>query len=93
MLVAPAGDDGASNHAITNYPAAFDGVIAVGAFSNALDKAPFSSKLPYVKITAGGMGVTAATPTGYTSMNSTAAAAAWSPVWSRWSGRTSPRCR
>ena len=76
VLVAPAGDDGGSNHAITNYPAAFDGVIAVGAFDSALDKAPFSSKLPYVKITAGGMGVSAATPTGYTSMNSTAAAAA-----------------
>jgi Subtilase family len=76
VLVAPAGDDGASNHAITNYPAAFPGVISVGAFDSALDKAPFSSKLPYVKITAGGMGVTAATPTGYTSMNSTAAAAA-----------------
>jgi len=76
VLVAPAGDDGASSHAITNYPAAFPGVISVGAFNSALDRAPFSSQLPYVKITAGGMGVTAATPTGYTSMNSTAAAAA-----------------
>ena len=45
VLVAPAGDDGASSHAITNYPAAFDGVIAVGAFDSALDKAPFSSRL------------------------------------------------
>jgi subtilase family protein len=76
VLVAPAGDDGASSHAITNYPAAFNGVIAVGAFDSALNRAPFSSGLPYVKITAGGMGVTAATPSGYTTMNSTAAAAA-----------------
>lgn len=76
VLVAPAGDDGASNHAIANYPAAFPGVISVGAFDSTLDKAPFSSKQAYVKITAAGLGVTAATPTGYTSMNSTAAAAA-----------------
>ena len=76
VLVAPAGDDGAANHAIANYPAAFKGVISVGAFNSALNKAPFSSKQPYVSITAAGMGVTAATPTGYTSLNSTAAAAA-----------------
>jgi len=76
VLVAPAGDDGASSHAIVNYPAGFPGVISVGAFGSAMDKAPFSSKQPYVKITAAGSGVTAATPAGYTSMNSTAAAAA-----------------
>ena len=76
VLVAPAGDDGASSHAIANYPAAFPGVISVGAFDSTMDKAPFSSKQAYVKITAAGLGVTAATPAGYTSMNSTAAAAA-----------------
>ena len=76
VLVAPAGDDGASNHAIANYPAAFPGVISVGAFDSTMDKAPFSSKQAYVKITAAGLGVTAATPAGYTSVNSTAAAAA-----------------
>jgi hypothetical protein len=76
VLVAPAGDDGASNHAIANYPAAFPGVISVGAFDSTMDKAPFSSKQAYVRITAAGQGVTAATPVGYTSVNSTAAAAA-----------------
>ena len=76
VLVAPAGDDGASSHAIANYPAAFPGVISVGAFDSTMDKAPFSSKQAYVKITAAGLGVTAATPAGYTSVNSTAAAAA-----------------
>jgi hypothetical protein len=76
VLVAPAGDDGASSHAIANYPAAFPGVISVGAFDSTMAKARFSSKQAYVKITAAGLGVTAATPTGYTSVNSTAAAAA-----------------
>jgi serine protease len=75
VLVAPAGDDGATTDA-PDYPAAYPGVIAVGAFGSALVKAPFSSRQPYVTVTAAGAGVTAATPTGYAEVNSTSAASA-----------------
>jgi len=75
VLVAPAGDDGAGT-GIVNYPAAYHGVISVGAFNHEFIKAPFSSHEPYVTLTAAGEGVTAATPTGYATMNSTSAASA-----------------
>jgi len=75
LLVAPAGDDGAGA-GIVNYPAAYPGVIAVGAFDKNFTKAPFSSHQPYVTLTAAGTGVTAASPSGYTTISSTAAASA-----------------
>src|SRR5215471_11505215 len=84
VLVAPAGDEGAGTNAV-NYPAAYHGVIAVGAFDQRFVKAPFSIRQPYVTVTAAGAGVTAANPSSlaataparaYTQLNSTSAASA-----------------
>jgi Subtilase family len=76
VLVAPAGDDGLTTDAV-NYPAAYPGVIAVGAFDSVYDKAPWTSHRSYVTMTAAGSGVMAATNSGsYQAMNSTAAASA-----------------
>jgi hypothetical protein len=75
VLVAPAGDDGAGT-GIVNYPAAYPGVISVGAFDQNLAKAPFSSRKSYVTLTAAGEGVTAEAPAGYATISSTSAASA-----------------
>jgi hypothetical protein len=76
VLVAPAGDDGLATDA-PNYPAAYPGVIAVGAFDSAFDKAPWTSHQSYVTLTAAGAGVIAASSSGgYETMNSTSAASA-----------------
>ncbi len=76
VLVAPAGDDGTSSDA-PNYPAAYRGVIAVGAFDSAFIKAPWSSHRSYVAVTAAGAGVVAAASTGgYQTISSTSAASA-----------------
>jgi hypothetical protein len=75
VLVAPAGDNGEGSDA-TNYPAAYPGVISVGAFGDTLVKAAYSSRLPYVDITAPGDGVMAATAASYTELHSTTAASA-----------------
>ena len=84
VLVAPAGDGGAGTNAV-NYPAAYHGVIAVGAFGQHFVKAPFTSRQPYVAVTAAGAGVTATNPSSvlatdpskaYTQLNSTSAASA-----------------
>jgi len=76
VLVAPAGDDGAGTDAV-NYPAAYKGVISVGAFNSAFAKASFSSHQPYVTLTAAGDGVIAANgPKGYALVSSTSAASA-----------------
>ncbi len=76
VLVAPAGDDGSGTDA-ANYPAAYPGVIAVGAFNQAFVKASWSSKQSYVTVTAAGDGVIAATNSGgYQTISSTAAASA-----------------
>jgi hypothetical protein len=76
ILVAPAGDNGAGN-GVVNYPAAYPGVISVGAFDNTFTKAPYSSRQPYVTLTAAGSGVIAALPDGtYQPMYSTSAASA-----------------
>ena len=76
VLVAPAGDGGASTDAV-NYPAAYHGVIAVGAFDRHFVKAPFSSHQQYVTVTAAGAGVAAASPAGtYPQLNSSSAASA-----------------
>jgi subtilisin family serine protease len=76
VLVAPAGDDGTGTDAV-NYPAAYPGVISVGAFNESFIKAPYSGHQPYVTLTAAGDGVIAASgPTGYAQVNSTGAASA-----------------
>ncbi len=76
VLVAPAGDDETSTDA-PNFPAAYQGVIAVGAFNEKFTKAPFSSRDSYVTVTAAGEGVMAAANTGgYQIVNSTSAASA-----------------
>jgi hypothetical protein len=76
VLVAPAGDDEAAGD-MPNYPAAYHGVIAVGAFDSAFNKAPYSSHQSYVTLTAAGAGVLAAgNAGGYVTMNSTSAASA-----------------
>ena len=76
VLVAPAGDDGTASDA-PNYPAAYHGVIAVGAFNSAFIKAPWSSHQSYVTLTAAGVGVLASASTGgYQTVSSTSAASA-----------------
>jgi subtilase family protein len=76
VLVAPAGDNGAGS-GTPNYPAAYPGVISVGAFSRSFVKAPFSSRQPYVTVTGPGQGVMAANGTqGYAPLDSTSAASA-----------------
>src|SRR5262249_51896733 len=75
MLVAPAGDNGQAGDA-QNFPAAYQGVIAVGAFGKNFVKAPYSCRQSYVTLTAAGRDVVAAAPSGYQTMNSTWAASA-----------------
>jgi Subtilase family len=75
VLVAPGGDGGAGHDAV-NYPAAYPGVISVGAFNQSFTKATFTSRQPYVTLTAAGDGVIAATPSGYVMLHSTSAASA-----------------
>lgn len=76
VLVAPAGDDGNGADRI-NYPAAYPGVISVGAFNRNFLKARFSSQRSYVTLTAAGDGVVAARPSGkYATLHSTTAASA-----------------
>jgi hypothetical protein len=76
VLVAPAGDDETAGDA-PNYPAAYDGVIAVGAFDSAFSLAAWSSHQHYVTLTAPGAGVVVADNAGgYQAINSTSAASA-----------------
>ncbi len=76
VLVAPAGDDGNGPDGV-NYPAAYPGVISVGAFNAGFTRAAYSSRQPYVTLTAPGDGViTASGPTGYAKLASTSAAGA-----------------
>jgi hypothetical protein len=75
VLVAPAGDNGRAGDA-PNYPAAYPGVISVGAFGKSFVKAPYSSRQPYVTLTAAGQSVTATNQTGFKTLNSTTAASA-----------------
>jgi Subtilase family len=75
VLVAPAGDTGTSTDGV-NFPASYRRVISVGAFDSNFIKAPFTSHQPYVTLTAAGSGMTAATPTGYATVSTTAAASA-----------------
>ena len=63
VLVAPAGDNAWST-ATVNYPAAYPGVIAVGATGRNGHLEPFSSTRSYVALTAPGDGLTEAAPGG-----------------------------
>ncbi|HEX4834125.1 MAG TPA: S8 family serine peptidase [Trebonia sp.] len=76
VLVAPAGDNGASTGSV-NYPAAYPGVISVGATSKGGQREAFSSTRPYVALTAPGSGLTvAAPPSGYATITTTDMSAA-----------------
>jgi Subtilase family len=76
VLVAPAGDN-ALTTGLPNYPADYADVVAVGAFDSSFVKAPWTSRLSYVTLTAAGAGVIAASNSGgYETMNSTSAASA-----------------
>ena len=73
VLVAPAGDDG-QGPGLVDDPAAYPGVIAVGAVARNGQVAPFSSRHSYVSLTAPGVGLTAAIPPGgYARISSTSA--------------------
>jgi hypothetical protein len=71
VLMAPAGDD-AQGPGLVDHPAAYSGVIAVGAVGRNGLLAPFSSRRPYVSLTAPGVSlVAAAPPDGYARISST----------------------
>ena len=71
VLVAPAGDD-ALGAGRVNYPAAYQGVIAVGAVGHDRQLALFSSRRSHVSLTAPGVALTAAIPPdGYARVSST----------------------
>jgi hypothetical protein len=75
VLVAPAGDNAQWGDA-PNYPAAYPGVIAVGAVGKTLTVMQGSSDHSYVTVTAAGQDVVAAAPAGYQTMSGTWAASA-----------------
>jgi hypothetical protein len=76
VLIAPGGDNGNGTDA-PNFPADYPGVISVGAFDSNFTKASFSSRQPYVTLTAAGAGMTAEVPPNtYTTVSSTSAASA-----------------
>ena len=71
LLVAPAGDDG-EGPGLVDYPAAYPGVLAVGAVARNGQVAPFSSRRSYVSLAAPGVGLMAAIPPdGYARISST----------------------
>jgi subtilisin family serine protease len=63
VLVAPTGDNGAGAGTL-NYPAAYPGVLAVGATTRNGQLASFSNKGSHVALTAPGAGLTVAAPGG-----------------------------
>jgi len=74
ILVAPAGDDG-QGPGVVNYPAAYPGVIAVGAVGRNGRLAAFSSRRTQVTLTAPGVDLVAPTPPGgYQQISSTSTA-------------------
>jgi len=76
VLVAPAGDNGA-NSGTVNYPAAYPGVLAVGATTRDGLLAPYTNTGSYVALTAPGTGLTVADPDGgYETLSSTDMSAA-----------------
>ena len=80
-----------------DYPAAYPGVIAVGAVARNGQVAPFSSRHSYVSLTAPGVGLTAAIPPdGYAQISSTSASGgvvAGVAALTCSGSRTSPRLR
>jgi hypothetical protein len=76
VLIAPAGDNGEDGNT-SSFPAAYPGVIAVGAVDKHSSRAGFSTRQSYVATTAPGVGVTTASrPSGYRTMSTTDAASA-----------------
>jgi hypothetical protein len=76
VLIAPAGDNGAGTGTIS-YPAAYPGVVAVGATERDGKLAPFTSTRGYVALTAPGSSLTVADPDGgYSTLASTDMSAA-----------------
>ena len=73
VLVAPAGDD-AQGSQIVNYPAAYPGVISVGAIGRGGQLAAFSSRRSDASLTAPGIRLVTAAPDGYGQISSTSAA-------------------
>ena len=74
VLVAPAGDDGQGS-GLVNHPAAYSGVIAVGAVGRTGQLASFSSRRSYASLTAPGVSlVTATPPAGLGTISSTSTA-------------------
>ncbi len=63
VLIAPAGDNGMGTGTV-NYPAAYPGVLAVGATAKGGQLASFTNKCSYVALTAPGAGLTVAAPGG-----------------------------
>ena len=61
VLVAPAGDNGGAGNAV-NYPAAYPGVIAIGATARDGELAPFTNTSAYVALTAPGASGPAVAP-------------------------------
>jgi subtilisin family serine protease len=76
VLVASAGDNGEDGNEPT-WPAAYPGVIAVGAVDRHFARAPFSIRQSYAALTAPGVNLTTASPpSGYRNMSTTDAASA-----------------
>jgi Subtilase family len=73
VLVAPAGDDGQGSQ-LVNYPAAYPGVISVGAIGRGGQLAAFSSRRSDALLTAPGVSLVTAAPGGYGQISSTSAA-------------------
>ncbi len=98
VLVAPAGDNGDDGNTST-FPASYPDVIAAGAVDHHGALAIFSTREPYVALTAPGSGVTAASrPSGYRNMSTTDAASAMvagitALIRSRYPGLTSSQVR
>lgn len=73
-VVAAAGNDGACSDCV-NYPAAFEGVIAVSATDDDDSLAQFSSTGPEINIAAPGVTIRSTVPTGYSYYSGTSMAA------------------
>jgi len=76
VLIAPAGDNAEDGNEAT-FPAAYPGVIAAGAVDRHFFRAAFSTRQPYVALTAPGVNLIAASPAaGYRTISTTDAASA-----------------